>query len=524
MINNTSLGIDISSDKINLALLRQGKDGIKLLKSASGPLPDGAIVDGNIKEPVALAGAIKKLVSDNKIRAKKITISLLARPVLAQVIDLPKRIPSNIRQYVHSEVKHCAVLPVKNLAFDYCGMALPGRLGNSRLFVVAAENEKITSIARALSRMGLDLDAVEPAVVAITRALYAKKIAKKFDSNVLIAVVQDTSVSFCVFRRQMFDFIRFKDLGEKLQPSGSAFECFVEQINEIIQFYDIDVTDSPGCWEMVVVLDDSVESADEFGNSLRAVFSGIDVHLSLPQTICDDTSLVGSSKVENTSLAAVGLAMKMLKRPDADLQVNLLSKEAANVKSVKKLALLTANIAAIVMIVMILSVGLLNLKAKRASDHIVSQRQKGPSSETQEMMKEQSIIIQQISDLSEKLQTVNQLLELNQISDWDKILEDIRLSTPKSICITRLISQKGSTITLDGQALSYEGINLFADMLTRSRYIDSTTLAGTGKNDVDGLIMYSINCSLAKGTHLDDSSVQSASPEKEAPSRSRKGT
>jgi len=524
MVDKTSLGIDISSDKINLALLRQGKDGIKLLKSASGPLPDGAIVDGNIKEPVALAGAIKKLVSDNKMRAKKITISLLAKPFLAQVIDLPKRVPSNIGQYVHSEVKHCAVLPVKNLAFDYCGMALSGRLGNSRFFVVAAENEKVTLIARALSRVGLDLDAVEPAVVATTRALYAKKIAKKFDSNVLIAVVQNATVSFCVFRRQVFDFIRFKDLGQTLKPSGPAFERFIEQINAIIQFYDIDVTDSPGCWEIVAALDDSVESADKFGESLRTVFGGIDVHLSLPQTVCEDTDLIGSSKAENTSLAAVGLAMKMLKRPDADLQVNLLSQEAANVKSVKKLALLTANIAATVVIIMILSVGLLNLKAERVSDNVLSQQQKGPSRETQEMMKEQSIVSLQITDLSEKLQTINEILELNRISDWDKILEDIRHSTPKSICITRLLSQKGSTVTIEGQALSYEGINLFADTLTKSSYIDSTTLAGTGKNDVDGLIMYSISCSLAKETRLSDSSVQSASPKQKAPSRSRKGT
>ncbi len=502
MVKKTSLGIDISAGKINLALLKRDKGEVKLLKAASGPLPEGVVVDGNIIEPVALANAIKKLVSANKMRAKWVTISLIAKPALNQVIDLPKQVPSNIGQYVHNEVKRCAVLPVKNVIFDYCGIALSGRQGNNRLFVAAAENEKIDLIARALSQVGLDLDAVEPAAVASNRALYARKVAEKFDSNILITIVKDTEVTFCVFRRQMFDFIRCKNLGEVLQPSGTAFKRFVEEVNAIIQYYDIDVPDSPKRWEIVVVLDRADDSTDDLGKSLRNIFGSIDVHLSLPQTIHEDVVLVGNGNAQDTSLAAIGLAMKQLEAQNTGLRVNLLSQEAASIKSVKSLVLLTITTAVAVLIVMIVSVGILNLKAEKASDDIVSQQDKQPSSETMALMKTQEIITGKVDALSKKLQITNHILQLNRVSDWDEILDDIRSSTPRSVCITRLINRGDSTIVLEGEAISYDGINLFGDMLAQSSFIKSTSLVSTGINDTDGLITYSLSCSLAqeKGT------------------------
>ena len=66
--SKTALGIDISDGRINLALLKQNAKGIELLKAASGPVPDGAVKDGNVEEPVILSKAIKELKTRNKIR------------------------------------------------------------------------------------------------------------------------------------------------------------------------------------------------------------------------------------------------------------------------------------------------------------------------------------------------------------------------------------------------------------------------------------------------------------------------
>ena len=118
------------------------------------------------------------------------------------------------------------------------------------------------------------------------------------------------------------------------------------------------------------------------------------------------------------------------------------------------------------------------------------------------MIEQRDLISGKLDTFSEKFEKINQFLQSNKASDWDKILEDIRGSTPKSVRITHLLNRGDSTIILEGQALSYEGINLFGDMLVKSSYIESTSLAGTGKSDAGGLVMYSIECKLAedKGT------------------------
>ena len=45
----TALGIDISEGRISLALLKKGANGVKLVKSAGEPVPDGAIKGGKAK-------------------------------------------------------------------------------------------------------------------------------------------------------------------------------------------------------------------------------------------------------------------------------------------------------------------------------------------------------------------------------------------------------------------------------------------------------------------------------------------
>ena len=51
---------------------------------------------------------------------------------------------------------------------------------------------------------------------------------------------------------------------------------------------------------------------------------------------------------------------------------------------------------------------------------------------------------------------------------------------------------------IKGWSVSYEAVRLFVDMLGKSEYIVSADLVGAEKDEgVDGLISYSIDCSLA---------------------------
>ena len=96
----TALGIDVSDGLINMALLRQSAKGIELVRTASGPVPDGAIENGSIENPAALAKAIKELRKRNRMWAKRSAVSLSVNPVVTRIVETPEETPKNMRQFI----------------------------------------------------------------------------------------------------------------------------------------------------------------------------------------------------------------------------------------------------------------------------------------------------------------------------------------------------------------------------------------------------------------------------------------
>ncbi|MCJ7729946.1 MAG: pilus assembly protein PilM, partial [Sedimentisphaerales bacterium] len=176
--NKTALGIDISDKQISLVLLKRGKNGVELLTSATAPVPDGAIKNGNIENAAVLAKAIKSLKNNSKIRTTRAAVSLFTEPVITQIMGIPRQVPGNIGQFVQDQVKDCAVLPGRKIALDYCGVDGAGSEAGStgRLFITATDDRKIDEIVKVCSQAGIVVEAIEPPLLACTRALYARNI------------------------------------------------------------------------------------------------------------------------------------------------------------------------------------------------------------------------------------------------------------------------------------------------------------------------------------------------------------
>ena len=160
----TALGLDISDKRISMALLKGGKNGVKLLASASAPLPDGAVKNGSIENAEVLVKVIKGLKTRCGTRTTRTAVSLFTEPVITQIMGIPKQVPGNIGQFVQEQVKHVAVLPANNIALDFRGVAGTGAETNSasRLLVVAADDRKIDGIVKLCSQADLTVESIEP--------------------------------------------------------------------------------------------------------------------------------------------------------------------------------------------------------------------------------------------------------------------------------------------------------------------------------------------------------------------------
>jgi len=506
----TALGIDVSGGRINLALLKKHGDSVKLLKAAGCPVPDGAINDGNIENAAVLAGAIKKLKAKNGIRVHPTAISLIANPILMQIMDLPREAAGNVRQHVFNEVKHYAMLPIKRAAVDFCGIKPSVKSGSRRALVVATDGQKVTAAMKTMNRRGLNIGVIEPAWMAYTRACYKEKIEGRADTNLLFAMIFDGILTLSVFRDNALDFIRLKPVEPGPLQSEDNLEWLEEEINQVLKFYELRT--SKNKWQVILVTDNRHEFIKAKAELLRSRLDNAQLQIKTDQNAYLDTPIaVGLSAGKQLrvdcedqngsgnkpSAVAIGLAMGLLNTPGAGLNINLLPPEVALAKSRENKILVLSNIAAAFLVLMILSTAFINTGMEKASVEIKRQKQMQASVDTGDLLNEQSLLQQQIKEISAKLEQINNTIDTNTVLDWGPILNEIKDATPETVRISKLNSSENSEILLSGQAVSYPAVNLFIEALNKCENIDSASLIGSRSDrQVEGLVEYSIRCLL----------------------------
>ncbi|OHB61714.1 MAG: hypothetical protein A2168_05060 [Planctomycetes bacterium RBG_13_50_24] len=479
-----------------MALLRHAKNGVKVLKAASAPVPQGAIKDGNIEQPEVLAKTIKELKSRNHIRARKAAVSLSTGSTIVHILDAPRGAPSNIGQFVRKELKSYIALSGKEIASDFCGIK-SGQMPGNRLLAVAGDSEEIAVLIRICGRAHLDVQAIEPSILGYIRALYAERIEGRFDSDILIAVLHGGVLTLCVFRKQMLDFIRVEDISGENAAPGELCRWLTSEINSIIQFYDIEVADGSGKWEVTIVADD-VQLPDDAAASLSENISVAGLEVRTGQNACRDTIVDYNGCEGKSSALAIGLAMGLLDTRQTGLKINLVPPESAEVKAAKKQLVLTTAVIAVAIPLLTIAAGMgLNRLAKKTKTSISDREQTELSGDTYSAFRELTSLNQQIEVLLKRPAEISEILNSRPALGWAKILNDIRVQTPESVRITELYSVGDTGIVLEGMALSYESARLFEKMLNDLDYIKLASLAETSREDnVDSLVIYKINCSL----------------------------
>ncbi len=495
----TALGVDISQGRIDLALLKKRANGIQLMKTASGPVPAEVIKNGNVEKPLSLAKAVRKLRVKNRIGAHhQAVLSLVARPVLIQILDLPENVPANIGEFVRNEVKHCAMLPAGKVTSDFCGLKSQGKSPGRRVLVAATDTQKLTELAAVLEKKGLNIVAIEPASLAYVRACYDKLIAKKFDQNLLLATVQQGVLTLCLFRNETLNFVTTKHFEPDDSDCVRYLEWLAEEINAVIRFYDFEVLKKRDKWEVEIITDERSSLPEGRMNVLPLLLTDtVELKITTFKEASVDTPLVNPDSAANTSAVAIGLAMKLLQSGDFTPGINLLPLKLLQAKSAKKQGWVIANIAAVVFLLMILSISLFNTKLNQLNRNTDRKMRAEAIENMRALLHERTSLDEQVKDTSQKLSSMGVATRDDYFLRWDQILNEVARAIPRSVRISSLSSDGGSMITLEGQTFSYEAVELFLDMLSNCEHIKSASLAETQKgSESDKWIKYSIGCLL----------------------------
>jgi type IV pilus assembly protein PilM len=150
------LSVDIGSSTIKVIEVRTGTHGLEILNFGTAPTPSSAIHSNMVTEPDLVAEAIRNLLEQKGIRARKAVTAVPGPAVMIKRVALPNQSPQETEQAVMREARNFIPEDLDNVNLDYQVTSTTVDTGDElEVLMAAAKKEIVNSYADTLRLAGL---------------------------------------------------------------------------------------------------------------------------------------------------------------------------------------------------------------------------------------------------------------------------------------------------------------------------------------------------------------------------------
>jgi len=173
---NQGIGIEIASDKINIAQLVKQRNQYKLSKYISKEIPEGVFQEGKITDSPGLAELIEDTLREGKIKAKKVACAVPMREAIIRIIPIPAALSADESKDLILNHEAALYLPYPREEVDLDFQTLgtfsdDDGIEKVRVLLVATRKE-VTDIYRdTFKQANLQLDVLEINSFALIRTI-----------------------------------------------------------------------------------------------------------------------------------------------------------------------------------------------------------------------------------------------------------------------------------------------------------------------------------------------------------------
>lgn len=157
------IGLDIGSTAVRAAELSAGAQPT-VIRAAQEVLPDGAVESGEVRDPAAVAEALRALWQKGGFKSRQVWMGVGNQKVVVREIALPYLPEKELRQSLGFQVQEFIPMPVDEAVLDYdtIGEFDQDDRKMLRMLLVAAQRVMVEQMVQAvqaakLEPMGLDL-------------------------------------------------------------------------------------------------------------------------------------------------------------------------------------------------------------------------------------------------------------------------------------------------------------------------------------------------------------------------------
>ena len=212
----TRIGVDVGSTAVRVAEVAAGDIPV-VVRAAQVPLPPGVVEAGEVRQPEAVAEALRELWSKSGVKSKQVHLGVGNQRVVVREVALPWLPEKELRDTLGFQVQE--FIPMASdeavLDFDPLGEMDQGGRRMVRILLVAAHKPMVNALVEAALAAKLDPQGIDLTPFAVIRAVGTGDEALDLDSSGDEAIVDIGAqvTSICVHDRGVTRFVR-------MLPSG----------------------------------------------------------------------------------------------------------------------------------------------------------------------------------------------------------------------------------------------------------------------------------------------------------------
>jgi type IV pilus assembly protein PilM len=165
-----TVGLDIGSGLIKVAVVDHSKSQPELVRVAITPLLADAIVEGEIMDPGIVADAISACLADAGVTSKDVVTAVGGRDVIIKKIQIERVKEQQARELMRWEAEQHVPFDMESVELDFQILDPDERGSEMNVLLVAAKRELVEAKARVLADAGLNAVAIDVDAFALHNA------------------------------------------------------------------------------------------------------------------------------------------------------------------------------------------------------------------------------------------------------------------------------------------------------------------------------------------------------------------
>lgn len=283
------VGLRIGSTQLTAAHVRNNGSA-EVVQLASLPLERGVIVAGEVREPIALAKALKAFFAQNKLPKKTIRLGVASNRIGVRVLDVPSvDDPKQFENAIRFRAQESLPIPVADAVLDHVVLSEePTENGEvmRRVLLVFAHRELVNRYVDVCRQAGLKLAGIDLDAFALLRAVGPEFDSETRRASVAVAVGHERTV-FAVSDGELCDFTRVLEWGSNAidVAIARALDLSPSQAEPLKLALDLAATDPPAGLSPMQFEVARAAVTEEIGHVVRELLSSLRFYQSRPGSL-----------------------------------------------------------------------------------------------------------------------------------------------------------------------------------------------------------------------------------------------